>query len=125
MHASLRVTLRHFVVHDAAAGGHPLHVTGAQHSAIPQRVGVLDVAGEYVRDRFDAAMRVPREARLILARHVVPEIVEQQERVGLGRFSEPEGAVQMHTGAFHGGLSLNDALNGTDGHQIGSALGYW
>ena len=69
-------------------------------------------------------MRVPREAGLVLPRHVVAEIVEQQERVGFGGFREPEGAVQMHTGAFHGGLGLNDSFDGTDGHQIGSALGY-
>ena len=34
VHPSLRIALRHFVVHDAATGGHPLHVAGAQHAAI-------------------------------------------------------------------------------------------
>ena len=124
MHAPLRVTLRHFVVHDAAAGGHPLHVAGAERAAIAQRVGVLHVAGQHVGDGLDAAMRMPREAGLVLAGHVVPEIVEQQERVGLGRFTEAKGAVQVHAGALHGGLGLDDSLDGTDGHQIGSAFGY-
>src|ERR1041385_8019578 len=30
VHAALRVTLRHFLMHDAAAGRHPLHVASAE-----------------------------------------------------------------------------------------------
>ena len=38
-------------------------------------------AGEHVGDRFDAAMRMPREAGEIVVRVVVAEVVEQQERI--------------------------------------------
>ena len=92
MHAALRVTLRHFLMHDAAAGRHPLHVAGAERAAIAETVTVLDGTVEHVRDRLDAAVRMPRKAGEIIGRPVVAEIVEQQERIGLGGVAEAEGA---------------------------------
>ena len=47
---------------------------------------------------------------------VVAEIVEQQERIELAGVAEPEGAVQLHAGAFHGGRGLDDALDRSNGH---------
>src|SRR4029450_11288530 len=41
VHAAGGVALRHLLVHDAAAGGHPLHVTGAEAAAVAQAVAVL------------------------------------------------------------------------------------
>jgi hypothetical protein len=80
VHAALRVALRHLLVHDAAAGGHPLHVAGAERAAVAEAVAVLDRAGEHVGDRLDAAMRMPREPGEVVVRIVVAEVVEQQER---------------------------------------------
>ena len=79
------VALRHLLMHDAAAGGHPLHVAGAEGAAVAEAVAVLDGAGQHVGDRLDAAMRMPRKAREIIGRDVVAEIVEQQERIELLR----------------------------------------
>ena len=47
---------------------------------------------------------------------VVAEIVEQQERIELVGVAEPEGALQLDAGAFHGGGGLDDALDGSNGH---------
>ena len=105
VHAALRVALRHFLMHDAAAGGHPLHVAGAERAAVAETVAVLDRAGEDVGDGLDAAMRMPREAGEIIGRTVVAEIVEQQERIGLGGVAEAEGAAQLDAGAFDGRLA--------------------
>src|SRR5437879_6528939 len=74
VHTTLRVTLRHLLVHDAAAGRHPLHVARGHQSAIAQAVAVLHLAGQNVRDRLDAAMRMPGEAGLVLVGIVVAEI---------------------------------------------------
>ena len=52
----------------------------------------------------------------VVVRAVVAEIVEQQERIELGGVAEAEGAAQLDAGAFHGGLGLDDALHGSDGH---------
>ena len=123
VHAALLVALRHFLMQDAAAGRHPLHVAGAEIAAIAQAVAVLDVAGEHIGDGLDAAMRMPREAGEIFVRPVVAEIVEQQERVEFGGVAEAERAAQMHAGALDRGLGRNNAFDGADGHD-GSSPGF-
>ena len=55
---------------------------------------MLDRARQDVGDRLDAAMRMPGKAGEIILRPIVAEIVEQQERIGLGRIAEAEGAAQ-------------------------------
>ena len=78
---------------------------------------MIDLAGQDIGDGLDAAMRMPGKAGLVLVGIVVAEIVEQQERVELLGVAEAEGAAQMHAGAFHGGLGLDDLLDGTNGHD--------
>ena len=104
MHAALRVTLRHFLMHDAAARGHPLHVAGAERAAVAEAVAVFNRSIENIRNRLDAAVRVPRKAGEVIGRPVVAEIVEQQKRIGLGGFAEAECAAQLDAGAFDGRL---------------------
>ena len=111
VHAALRIALRHLLVQDAAAGRHPLHVAGAQRAAIAEAVAVIDGAGEDVGDRFDAAMRMPREPGEVVVGALVAEIVEEQERIELAGFAEAEAAVQLDAGAFHGRRGFDDALN--------------
>ena len=84
---------------------------------------MVHLAGEHVRDRLDAAVRMPREAREVVGRSVVSEVVEQQERIGLGRFAEAEGAAQLDAGAFQRGAGLADAFDGADGHDSRSRKG--
>src|SRR6185437_4383755 len=67
-------------------------------------------------DRLNAAMRMPRETGEIVARPVVAEVVEQQERVGFAGLAEAEGAAQFDAGALDGRLRLHDAFDGSDGH---------
>ncbi len=117
MHPSLRIALRHFLVHDAAAGGHPLHVAGTKGALVAQGVTVLDRAGEDVGDRFDAPVRMPGEAGPVGVGAVVAEIVEEEEGIELLRLAEAEGAVELHTGALDGGLGLRNLLDGADRHR--------
>ena len=114
MHVTLRVAERHLLVHDAAPGGHPLHVAGAERAAISQTIAVLHGAGQYIGDGFDAAVRVPRESREIIGRPIVTEIIEQQKRIGLRRIAEAEGSSQLDAGIFNGGLRLHNTFDGTD-----------
>ena len=90
-------------------GRHPLHVAGAEAAAVAEAVAVLDVAGEHVGDGLDAAVRMPREAGEIVVRVVVAEVVEQQERIELGRVAEAEGALQLDARAFDVGHGLNNS----------------
>src|SRR5205823_3366252 len=62
VHAAGGVALGHFLVDDAAAGGHPLDFAGADGALVSEAVGVVNGAGEDVGDGFDAAVRVPGEA---------------------------------------------------------------
>ena len=100
------VALRHFLMQDAAAGGHPLHVAGAELAAVAEAVAMIDIAGQHVGDGLDAAMRMPREAGEIFGRPVVAEIVQQQERIEFGGVAEAERAAQMHARALDRGLGL-------------------
>ena len=73
------------VVEDAATGGHPLRVALGDHTATAVGVVMGDLAIEDVADRLDAAVGMPRRA-LGLAGRVDqrPDVIEQQERIGLG-----------------------------------------
>ena len=95
-----------------------IHCTSPAPSAavVAEAVAVLHRAGQHIGDGLDAAMRVPRKAGAIVVGPVVAEIVEQQERVEIAGVAEPESAVQLHAGAFHGGRGRNDALDWSNGH---------
>ena len=104
MHAALGVALRHFLMQDAAAGGHPLHVAGAEIAAIAEAVAVLDGTGQHISNGLDAAMRMPRKPGAVIFRPVVAEIVQQQERIEFARVAEAEGAIELDARAFDGWL---------------------
>ena len=89
---------------DATTGGHPLHVACAEAPAIAEAVTVFNRAGKHVRDRFDAAMRVPREPREVFVWVVVAEVVKEQERVVFRGVTEPERTPQLDACAFESGL---------------------
>ena len=106
MHPPLRVAVRHLLMHDAASGGHPLDVARAEVAAIAEAVAMLHLAREHIGDGLDAAVRMPGEAGQIVVRVLVPEIVEEQERIELGRVAESERAPQLDARAFDVGLRL-------------------
>src|SRR4051812_44381 len=76
VHAPVRIALRHLLVQDAAARGHPLHVASTEAAAVAEAVAVLDRSGEDIRDRLDAAVGMPRKAGLVVVGTFVAEIVE-------------------------------------------------
>ena len=106
----LRIALGHFLMQDAAAGGHPLHVAGGHFAFVAEAVAVLDRTGEHVGDGLDAAMRMPGKSRKVIFRILVAEIVQQQKRIEILGFAETEGALQLYAGAFESGLRLNDLV---------------
>ena len=75
------------------------------------------VPGQDVGDRLDAAVRMPREAGQVILRNVVAEVVQQQERIEVGRVAEAERAAQMHARAFEGRLGFDQPLNRSNGHD--------
>ena len=117
VHAAVGIALGHFLVDDAAAGGHPLDVAGGDGAAVAHAVAVLDGAGEDVGDGFDAAMRMPGEAGEVIVGNVVAEIVEQEEGIEVGGVAEAERAAEMDARAFDGGFGFDEALDGSNGHD--------
>src|SRR5262249_28130823 len=65
-----------------------------------------------------AAVRMPGEARQVILRNVVSEIVEQQERIELAGCAEAECAAQKDSGAFRRGLGFDQAFYRSDGHTL-------
>src|SRR5579863_3612049 len=117
MHPSGGIAFWHLLMNDAAAGGHPLHVAGADHAAVADAVAVRDRPRQHISDGFDAAMRMPGKASKIVLRNVVAEIVKQEERIEILGVAEPERPPQMHPGAFERGLRFDDSLHWPDGHR--------
>ncbi len=117
VHAAGAVAVGHLLVDDAAAGRHPLHVTGADRALVAEAVGVIDRAGQHVGDGLDAAVRMPGKAAQVVVGHVVAEVVEEQERIDVVGLAEAERAPQMHAGAFEGGGGEDVVLDGTDRHD--------
>ena len=106
MHPARLVALGHLLVDDPAARRHPLDVAGGDGAVVAHAVAVLHGSGEDVGDGLDAAVGMPREARQVILRNVVAEVVEEQERVEVGCVAEAERAAQMHARAFEGRLGL-------------------
>src|SRR5262249_42295844 len=116
VHASGGIPLRHFLMNDAAAGGHPLHVACANGPAIPHAIAVIDGAGENIRDRLDSAMRMPRKSREVVFRNIVAKIIQQEKGIEVGGVAESEGAAEMDSGSFQGWLGFHESLDGSDRH---------
>src|SRR4051794_9491524 len=113
MHAAGGIALGHFLMDDAAAGRHPLHVAAGDGAAIAHAVAVFDGAREDVGDRLDSAVRVPGEAGEVVCRDVVAEVVEEEEGVEFRSVAESEAAAEMDAGAFNGWLGLDLTFDGT------------
>ena len=116
MHAADLVALRHLLVDDAASGCHPLDVAGGDGAAVAHAVPVLHGPGEDVGDRLDAAVRVPGETGQVILRDVIAEVIEEEERVEVGRVAEAERAAQVHACAFERRLGPDQPLDGSNGH---------
>src|SRR5262245_66657466 len=61
-------------------------------------------------------MRVPREAGEEVLRVVVPEVVEEQERVEIRGVAEAEGALKLHASALHGGFGAAEPFDRANRH---------
>src|SRR5467141_2985928 len=90
VHTTFNVTLRHFLVENAAARRHPLDVARAKRAAIAEAVLMVDRSGKNIGDGLDPPVRMPGKPSLVVGRAIVAEVVEQQEGIELCRFAEAE-----------------------------------
>jgi hypothetical protein len=116
MHSAVIITLRHLLVDDAAPRRHPLDITGGDGAAVAEAVAVLDASRQDVRDGLDPAVGVPWEASQVILWTVIPEVVEEEKRVEVGRVAEAERAAQVNACTFQGRLGPDEPLNRSKGH---------
>ena len=116
MHAARLIALRHLLVDDAAAGRHPLDIPGRDGAMVAHAVPVLHGSGEYVSDGLDSAVWMPREARQIILRNVIAEVVKKQERIEVRGVAETERPAQVHARSLQGRRRFNKTLNRSNGH---------
>src|SRR5207248_2129222 len=118
VHAPDGIALGHLLMNDAAAGGHPLHIAGADDAVISHTVTVVYRPGQDVGDRLNAAMRMPRETGKIIFRDIVAEVIQQEKRIEIVGIPETKCAPQMHARTFESGFRLDQALNRPDRHLV-------
>src|SRR5262245_64877094 len=116
MHPAILIALRHLLVNDPTPGGHTLNVACADNTTVPHAIAMLHRSRQDVRDRLDSAVRVPREARQVILRNVIAEVVEEEEGVEVGRIAETERAAQSHARAFKRRLRFTESLNRSNRH---------
>ena len=118
MHLARDISLWHLLVEDARPSSHPLNITSAQSASVAETVAMFDGAVENVSDRFDAAMRVPRETADVVIGMIAAEIIEHQKRVKLARIMETKGTVQTNACTFHVRCRTTGFEGGSDGHDV-------
>ncbi len=75
---------------------------------------MIDFAGQHIGDGLDAAVGMPGEAGKIVRGVLVAKVVEQQERIELGRFAEAEGTLELNACAFDGWFGLENFFDSTE-----------
>jgi hypothetical protein len=102
----------HLLVNDAAAGGHPLHVTRTDQSGIPQAIAMVNGTFQHVGDGFDPPVRVHRKAsNRTLDGIVKGEVVEQEKRIKQIFAIGGDGTPQQDAGPFNHLIWLDYLLN--------------
>src|SRR5205814_6648479 len=116
VHLAQRVTFGHLLMNDAPSRCHPLDVTGGDGAVVSHAIAVLDRSREHIRDRFDAAVRMPRKAGQVIVWNIVAEIIQKQKRVEIRSITEAKCSAQMHACAFERWLGLDQPLDWPKGH---------
>ncbi len=107
MHLAEAVAFGHFLVNDASTGCHPLDIASSYTAPIAQTVPMFNGTGQNVGDGLDTAVRMPGKASEVILWHIVPEVIQQQERVKIRGVAKAESPAQAHAGAFECRLGLN------------------
>ncbi|MBT9163066.1 MAG: hypothetical protein DDT27_01635 [Dehalococcoidia bacterium] len=117
-HEAVGVTLWHFLVDDAATGGHPLDVARGDAPLVPHAVAVLYAAVNDVGDRFDPPVRVPGKPFQIIRGMIRMEVVKHEEGVEQGDLIVAEGPFQMDAGPLDGWLAFPNFADLAHGFHI-------
>jgi hypothetical protein len=101
--------LWHFRMHDAAAGGHPLHAARAEQAGVAHVVAVAHAAGQHIGHGLEAAMRMVGKAGEIIRGGVGAELVQHQKGIEIGQAGPADDAGETHPRPVAGRLAADDA----------------
>src|SRR5579871_5087721 len=104
MHSARLIALRHLLMNDSAACGHPLHIAGRDGAAVPHAVSMLHRTGQHVSHCLDSTMRMPWETSQVVRRDIITKVVQQQKRIEITGIAETKRSPQMHTCALERGF---------------------
>src|ERR1700730_9118541 len=93
-----------------ASRSHPLDVACCNGAMVSHAIAMFDGSCQDVRDGFNPAVWVPREACKIIVRNVIAEVVQEKEWVEVGRIAKPERAAQVYASAFERRLGLDESF---------------
>ena len=93
--AAMVVFLGHFLMDDAAAGSHPLHVARGDNALVAHTVTVFDFSGQNIGDSFNPPVGMPGKSFEVIGRMVAAKIVQEEKRVELGHLVIAEGPVEV------------------------------
>ena len=118
VHAAPVIALGHFLVNDAAAGGHPLHVPWGDHSFVAQAVAMFHFPGCDISNGLNSPVGMPGEAFQIIGGIVAAEIIQEEKRVKFRHLIIAKGPVEVDPGPFQGGFALPDFGDFSDGGHV-------
>ncbi len=103
---------------DAAAGGHPLHVTASEIAAVAHVILMQHVAVKHVGHGLETAVRMAGKAGDVIVRVLGAELVEHQERIEALELRAADAAAELHACAVGSGDGLDDALESACSHGM-------
>jgi hypothetical protein len=107
-------------VEDAAACRHPLRPQRPYTAVVAERVFVMHLPGKHIRQRFDASMRMAREAdaRLGGASDGQRQMIQQQKRIEQHQFLPADCAANMHPFGLLDIGGIHDDPDRTHFHRV-------
>ena len=96
---------------NAAARGHPLHAARAEQTGVALVVVMAHAPGQHIGDGLEAAVRMFRKTRQIIARFIRTELVEHQKRIEIRQLGRTDHTRESHARAIARRVSAHDLFD--------------
>jgi hypothetical protein len=100
--------LGHLLMHNPAAGCHPLNIAIGYTTGIADAVFMVHMTADHVGYRFNSAVRMHGKALHVIRRILGSEMIEQQKGIDMIQLAGRDTSNESHPGTFHDRPGLND-----------------
>jgi hypothetical protein len=100
--------LGHFLMHNPAAGCHPLNIAIGYTTCIADTVFMVYVTADHVGYRFNSPVGMHGESFDVIRRVLGSKMIEQQKRIDVIQFAGRDTSNESHPGTFHDSAGFND-----------------